>query len=116
MSSPTTPDPALLAAMSNLTEFHREHEKYYSVAPREQAVTLQRHSRTLHALSDRWATTTSLHPAALNPFEAATDLDAPAALQLEGVLFMEGGDGPVEISHLRRDVRTSAEDAIAAGR
>jgi hypothetical protein len=112
----SSPDATLLTAMANLTEFHREHEKFYSVAPREQAVMLQRHSRRLHALSDRWATTTSVHSEALNPFEGATDLNAPGALQLEGVLFMEGGDEPVEISHLLRDLRTSAEDAIAAGR
>jgi hypothetical protein len=105
----------LLAAMLNLTEFHREHEKYYSVAPREQAVTLQRHSRTLHALADRWSTATPEDPHAINPFEGAVDLNAPAALQLDGVLFMEGGGEPVEISHLERDVRTAARDAAAAG-
>jgi len=46
----------LLMAMLNMTAFHREHEKFYSVSPREQAVNPQRHSRTLHALADRWMT------------------------------------------------------------
>ena len=58
----TTKGPAndltpLLTAMLNMTAFHREHEKFYSTAPREQAVTLQRHSRTLLALADQWTTT-----------------------------------------------------------
>ena len=59
MTDATSPDAArpLLVAMLNMTAFHREHEKFYSVSPREQAVVLQRHSRTLHALADRWTTT-----------------------------------------------------------
>ena len=35
----------LLTAIMNLSKFHREHEKYYASAPREQAVVLQRHAR-----------------------------------------------------------------------
>jgi hypothetical protein len=34
----------------NMTAFHREHEQFYSVSPREQAVVLQRHSPR----STRW--------------------------------------------------------------
>ena len=115
MSAPGAPDAALLAAMLNLSEFHREHEKYYSVAPREQAVTFQRASRTLHALADRWSTATAEDPHALNPYQGAADLNAPAALQLEGVLFMEGGGEPVEMTRLKRELSTAAEDATAAG-
>ena len=57
--STQTGDPALplLDAMLNLTAFHREHEKFYPSSPREQAVALQRHSRALHALADRWIVT-----------------------------------------------------------
>ena len=36
----------------NLSRFHREHEKFYASAPREHAVRLQRHARTLEALAD----------------------------------------------------------------
>jgi hypothetical protein len=36
-------------------------------------------------------------------------------LQLDGVLFMEGGGEPGEIKHLKRDLRTIAEDAAAGG-
>jgi hypothetical protein len=50
----TTPPSELLTAMLNMSAFHREHEKFYSTAPREQAVVLQRHSRTLLALADQW--------------------------------------------------------------
>ena len=52
---------ALLHAMANLTEYHREHEKFYGAAPREQAATLQRHARTLQALADRWSTVEPAH-------------------------------------------------------
>jgi hypothetical protein len=117
----TTPDsPAsdlkpLLDAMLNMTAFHREHEKFYSTAPREQAVTLQRHSRTLHALADQWTTTAPSTASAFSPYEGAPDLNAAAALQLDGVLFMEGEGEPGEISHLKRDLRTFADDASGAG-
>ena len=105
----------LLTAMLNMTDFHHEHEKFYSVSPREQAVVLQRHSRTLHALADRWMTTPPDHPHVFSPYEGAADLNAPAALQLDGVLFMEGEGEPGEISHLKRDLRSYADDASAAG-
>jgi len=101
--------------MLNMTAFHREHEKFYATAPREQAVTLQRHSRTLQALADQWTTTTPSTAAAFSPYEGAPDLNAPAALQLDGVLFMEGEGTPGEILHLERDLRTFADDATGAG-
>ena len=101
--------------MLNMTAFHREHEKFYAVSPREQAVVLQRHSRTLHALADRWATTSPNASSAFSPYEGAPDLNDPAALQLEGVLFMEGEGEPGEIRHLKRDLRLMADDAAGAG-
>ena len=113
-SSPSDPRP-LLMAMLNMTAFHREHEKFYSVSPREQAVLLQRHSRTLHALADRWMTTPPDQHHAFSPYEGAADLNAPAAIQLDGVLFMEGEGKPGEIGHLERDLRVFADDASAAG-
>ena len=105
----------LLTAMLNLTASHREHEKFYSVSPREQAVTVQRHSRTLLALADRWVSATAPRGQAFSPYEGAEDLNASAALQLDGVLFMEGEGEPGEIKHLKRDLRTLSEDATAAG-
>ena len=59
--SPATELTPLLTAMLNMTAFHREHEKFYSTAPRERAVVLQRHARTLHGLADRWTTTLREH-------------------------------------------------------
>ena len=105
----------LLHAMLNMTAFHREHEKFYSTAPREQAVTLQRHSRTLHTLADQWTTTAPSTTPVFSPYEGAPDLNAAAALQLDGVLFMEGEGEPGEIRHLKRDLRTFGDDASAAG-
>ncbi len=101
--------------MLNMTAFHREHEKFYSVSPREQAVVLQRHSRTLHALADRWMTVAPGTTDPFSPYEGAEDLNAPAATQLDGVLFMEGEGEPAEITHLKRDLRACADDSVAAG-
>jgi hypothetical protein len=111
-------DPAgssLLRAVLNLASFHRDHEKYYASAPREQAVTIQRHARTLQALADQWSTADASTRVPLSPFEGAQDLNAPAALQLDGVLFLEGSGEPVELARLRRDLQAMAEDQLATG-
>jgi len=100
----------LLVAMMNLTKFHREHEQFYASSPREFAVTLQRHARTLQALADQWSTTEASARAVLSPYEGAEDLNSPTAVQLDGVLFLEGEGRPPEISHLIRDLRNGAED------
>ncbi len=110
-----TTDP-LLDAILNLARFHRDHEKYYSQEPRLHAVTLQRHARALHALADRWSTVEPHQQAALNPFEGSNDLNDSAALQLDGILFMEGQGEPAEITRLKRDLRTLAEDQTTTGR
>jgi hypothetical protein len=107
--------PTLLDAVLNLSHFHREHEKFYASAPRERAVALQRHARTLHALADRWAAATPSTAPPLSPYAGADDLNDPAALQLEGVLFMEGEGEPPELTHLIRDLRTTAEDYLGTG-
>jgi hypothetical protein len=105
----------LLEAIVNLSRFHREHEKFYASAPREQAVQLQRHARALLALADQWSEATSASRTVFSPFEGAPDLNAGAATQLDGVLFMEGEGEPAEISHLKRDLRTVATDAAEIG-
>lgn len=115
MTTSTEGNTALLEAMMNLTRFHREHEKFYASSPREFAVTLQRHARTLQALADQWSTTETSRRAVLSPYEGAEDLNSPAALQLDGVLFLEGEGRPAEISHLIRDLRNAAEDQKATG-
>jgi hypothetical protein len=105
----------LLDAALNLSRFHREHEKFYASFPRERAVALQRHARTLHALADRWSRVVPSTSPALSPYAGADDLNDPAALQLEGVLFMEGEGEPSELVNLIRDVRTAAEDFSGTG-
>jgi len=110
------PDPSpLLEAMANLAAFHRDHEKYYGSAPREIAVRLQRHARALQALADRWATASPSDRQPFSPYEGAQDLNASAALQLDGVLFMEGEGEPAEIAGLKRELRSLAVDAAAIG-
>ena len=112
-----SPDPAtaLLGAVMNLSKYHRDHEKFYSSAPRQQAVELQRHARTLLALADRWSQIEPSDRSVLSPYEAAEDLNAPDAVQLDGVLFLEGEKRPAEITALIRDLRTLADDALATG-
>jgi hypothetical protein len=105
----------LLTTVMNLSQFHREHEKYYASAPREQAIVLQRHARSLLALADRWMTTTPLAREPLSPFEGAPDLNAAVAVQLDGILFMEGEGEPSEIGKLKRDLHALADDAAETG-
>jgi hypothetical protein len=104
-----------LAAIENLSRFHRQHEKFYAQSPRAQAVILQRHARALSSLADRWSVASPEQIDALNPFEGAEDLNAGEALQLDGILFMEGEGEPVELTRLKRDLRTMADDAIETG-
>ena len=105
----------LLQTILNLSKFHRDHEKFYASSPRELAVTMQRHARSLQALADQWAATEPAAPAPFSPYEGAEDLNSPAALQLDGVLFMEGEGCPAEITHLIRDLRAAAEDQRDTG-
>jgi hypothetical protein len=104
-----------LEAILNLSKYHRDHERFYASSPRERAVTLQRHARTLQALADRWSTVEPSTRAALNPYEGADDLNDPAALQLDGVLFMEGEGRPAEITGMVRDLRAAAGDFFGTG-
>jgi hypothetical protein len=105
----------LLRAILNLSKFHREHEKFYASSPRELAVVLQRHARSLQALADQWAASEPSVPAPFSPYEGAEDLNSAAALQLDGVLFMEGEGRPAEITHLIRDLHTVADDQRGTG-
>ena len=50
-----------------------------------------------------------------SPYEGANDLNADAATQLDGVLFMEGEAEPGEIKRLKRDLREYGTDAADAG-
>jgi hypothetical protein len=115
MTRDTTASSPLLEAILNLSRFHREHEKFYASSPRELAVRLQRHARTLLALADHWSTAEASTRTPFSPYEGAEDLNHPVALQLEGVLFMEGEGRPTEITNLIRDLRATAEDYAGTG-
>lgn len=98
----------MLAAATNLSQYHREHEKYYSEAPLTDAVSLQRMARTLIALAERW---TSAEPAAVpgpSPFAGAPDLNDDRAIETSGVLFMEGGGEPAEITRMKSELEAMA--------
>jgi len=79
-------------------------------------VALQRHARTLQALADRWSEIEPVTASPFSPYEGAEDLNDPTALQLDGVLFMEGEGEPSEIARLIRDLRAAADDFTATGR
>jgi hypothetical protein len=105
----------MLETILNLSRYHREHEKFYAQAPLESAIALQSASRTLKTLADRWKhVEPSAHPVA-NPFAGCEDLNEPAAIQSDGVLFMEGEGEPAEIGRLKRDLASLAEDFTATG-
>jgi hypothetical protein len=102
-------DDPLLAAVSNLSRFHREHEKFYAEYPREQAVTLQRHARTLKALADRWMRYEAAPDQTRVRYSGSEDLNDAVALQLDGVLFMEGAGEPIELQHVKDELRASGQ-------
>lgn len=109
----TTGDPGpspLLEAILNLSRFHREHEKFYATAPLETAVQLHRHARTLLALADRWSTAVPSTRRALSPYEGADELNSPSAIELDGVLFLEGEGRPAELTAMIEDLRGRARE------
>lgn len=110
-----SPDDPLLDAVLNLSRFHREHEEFYAEHPREQAVALQRHSRTFKALAGRWATRPHGGEQPAVPYAGSEDLNDPVALQLDGVLFMEEGGEPAEVRRIEDEIRSVAEQSLAAG-
>jgi hypothetical protein len=89
----------LLRTIENLAEFHREHERFYAAAPREQAVELQRQARTLHYLADR-----SWHPH--EPADGTT-------VRPDGVLFLPGPNEPSELERMAQKLRGMGEEALA---
>jgi len=115
----TQAKPALalpLDALANLAHFHREHEKYYSLAPIRDAEEILRASQTLKALADRWSTVES-HPldGPEPPYTGCEDLNDQAAIETSGVLFMEGGGEPAELLRLKADLRSRAATSEQTG-
>ena len=105
----------LLDTVRNLARFHEEHERFYSMAPLETALRLQRHERTLNALADRWDTVRPDTRLATSPYEGTEDLNSEAAIALDGALFMEGEGRPVELSAMIAELRGDAEGFAAGG-
>jgi len=105
----------LLEAVLNLSRVHREHEKYYASAPLETAVRLHRHNRMLLALADRWTAVDPSNRQAISPFEGADDLNSDAAIQLDGVLFLEGEGRPAELSLVVAELRVLAQSSSDTG-
>ena len=106
-TTPVSGDP-LIASALNLSRFHREHEKYYSAAPLEDALGLQRTARALMALAERWSRAEAGGPSAASPFAGAEDINDERAIETAGILFMEGEGEPAEIARIRRDLRAAA--------
>lgn len=113
----TTPgeDP-LLRLVLNLSQYHREHEKFYAESPLHDAILMQRDSRALKALAERWAVATpEAHPAP-SPFAGAPDLNDDRATETVGILFMEGEREPAEITRMKADLAALAEAGRATGK
>jgi hypothetical protein len=108
-------DDPLLEVVRNLSHFHREHEKHYSAEPLETALRLQRFSRTLKALAERWRTAEPSEHTVPSPFAGAEDLNDERAIEETGVLFMEGEGEPAEIGTMKAELETMAAAAERAG-
>lgn len=100
---------------ANLARYHREHEKFYARAPLEEAVALQRTSAALRALAERWSTADPHKPETPSPFSGAEDLNDERAIELAGVLFMEGEGEPAEIARIKRELESAAQGNEEAG-
>jgi hypothetical protein len=105
----------LLAVAANLSQYHREHEKYYSEAPLADAISLQRTARTLIALAERWATAEPAAEPVPSPFAGTPDLNDERAIETSGVLFMEGGGEPAEITRIKSELETIATSSEQSG-
>jgi hypothetical protein len=105
----------LLEMAENLARYHREHEKFYARAPLEEAVALHRTSTALRALAERWSVVDPDQPEAASPFSGAEDLNDERAIELAGILFMEGEGEPAEISRIKRELQSAAQGNEEAG-
>jgi hypothetical protein len=110
-----TESDGLLAIAANLSRYHREHEKYYSEAPLTDAISLQRAARSLIALAERWTKAEPVVEPAPSPFAGATDLNDERAIESSGVLFMEGGGEPAEISRIKSELLSVAASGEQSG-
>jgi hypothetical protein len=103
--------------MSNLSKYHREHEKYYSQAPLHTAVEIQSASKTLKTLADKWSNLKRVNvtEGTYNRYMACEDLNEDAAIQYNGLLFMEGEAEPSEMYQLKQRLDTISKEQESAG-
>ena len=106
---------AFLELAANLARFHREHEKFYSRAPLEDAASLGRTSAALRALAERWSSAAPRSPDVASPFSGAEDLNDERAIELAGILFMEGESEPAEIARIKRELEATARENAESG-
>ena len=69
--------PDLLGTIEDFSRFHREHEKFYAQAPLEQAISLQRWSRSMKALADHWQHAVPVEVPLPNPYVGCGKALAP---------------------------------------
>jgi hypothetical protein len=111
----TTTAPGLFETIENLARTHHEHEKFYAASPLEQAVTLQRWSRSLKALAERWRSVEPIVSPFRNPYAGCDDLNAEVAIDGNGILFLEGEGEPAEIGELKQELASLSERFAASG-
>ena len=105
----------MLAVVKNLSQYHREHEKYYSEAPLTDAIWLQRTARTLIALAERWTSAEPAAEPAPSPFAGTPELNDDRAIETSGVLFMEGEGEPAEIARIKSELQAMAASSEQSG-
>lgn len=108
-------DRPLLEAALNLSRSHREHEKFYSAQPLESAATVLRASKSFKALADRWAHVQVSDKPGQVPYSGCEDLNDQTAIELSGILFMEGAGEPAEITQTKDGLRSQAKVALETG-
>ncbi len=109
-----TGDP-LLGMVLNLARYHREHEKFYAESPLHDAIALQRDSRALKALAERWMVARPEGHPSPSPFAGTPDLNDDRATETTGILFMEGQGEPAEITRMKSDLAALAEAGRSTG-
>lgn len=108
-------DRAAVVGMRGVAKYHREHERFHSMAGLEQAAGLRRDANALKVLADRWLSPSSDGQSGqINVADArysaagCPDLNDTAAVATTGLLFMEGETEPAEITALKAKLHSLA--------